>query len=753
MINIQLRLSLALAVLLAGTAAERALADACGDYVRTGTDYSYRDLTAGNFQGLDLSGANFQGAKLDGALFVNADLTGANFSGASLLPTSVDTPVRFTGADLTNACFGDASMPAARLDMVTLSCTSFSGANLTAALFDLDPDITSDSSCRIDLSHAVVGAAAFPVEDWDLIDFSYADFYGLEPSRPPTLTGADLSDTLIAGINLTGFDLEGTVFDGADLTEADLRSADLRTANFVGATLTRARMDYADATSAAFYDPERGTLHADLTAVTAQQAVFDQADLQGANLPQAVFLGASLNGANLQQAVLEGQGGSPAANFATARLRNADLRNSHLNGVDFRNADLRNADLTGLTLTGTRFDGALLSDAIFSRAILQGVDFGGAALENALFDNSKLSTGANSAPTNFSCAQLGGADFTSATIDGAAFQSAVMPAASDCCPQAGGGSYCGTIVQTGEPYGATTTTTPQTDVVCPNGDYAKCSGGQWQVPGWTTRYCSSAGSSVKIWTPPTPCTTTPPSGDVVDVPDPALAACLSKAIFGESGQDIPVETAAAVTSISCVGQGIADGTGLEAFTALSSLDLSGNALTSAGFLSDMNELNILKLGGNQLTAVALQGLFRLTYVDVSNNRLTQLGGLADVYLTYLDASYNQLRGTLRVATQSELFFLDVSHNQLSSFGGRLDRLKGLTYLDVQNNLFETLGSLAALVPTSGGGSLSLLDVACNPDFDCDSLDLGDSRQGQALLAGSQCGVTSTAVCGTSGGSG
>jgi len=76
---------------------------------------------------------------------------------------------------------------------------------------------------------------------------------------------------------------------------------------------------------------------ANLTEVTFNKTLLNEADLRSTNLTDAQFIGADLSGANLQDAQLDG------TNFQDADLSGADLRGCDLSKVNLAGADLTDA--------------------------------------------------------------------------------------------------------------------------------------------------------------------------------------------------------------------------------------------------------------------------------------------------------------------------------------------------------------------------------------------------------------------------
>jgi hypothetical protein len=129
-------------------------------------------------------------------------------------------------------------------------------------------------------------------------------------TRPPDLTGFNLSRLDLSQLNLRGTDLHstdlhstalhGAYLGGANLYSADLRGADLRGTELHGADL-------------------------------------GSADLRGVNLRDANLGGANLRGVNLRD-----------ADLTRTNLRDADLCDADLTLTNLRGADLSDADLRGV---------------------------------------------------------------------------------------------------------------------------------------------------------------------------------------------------------------------------------------------------------------------------------------------------------------------------------------------------------------------------------------------------------------------
>ena len=141
---------------------------------------------------------------------------------------------------------------------------------------------------------------------------------------------------------------------GSDLSQADLSGIDLRKAGFGGTDLRGAQITEAD---------------------------LDHADLRGANLSQANLSGTDLSNSDMHGVI------AATANFSSVDLCDSDLSGADLRGLDFTGADLESANLSGSNLRGAIFTGTNLSSANLSGANLREAGFVGAKLLDTRLTN------------------------------------------------------------------------------------------------------------------------------------------------------------------------------------------------------------------------------------------------------------------------------------------------------------------------------------------------------------------------------
>lgn len=194
------------------------------------------------------------------------------------------------------------------------------------------------------------------------------------PEIRPDLSGAELRQVDLGGINLMGADLSACDLGGANLMGADLSVCDLGGANLSGAYLSEANFFEADLSEA--FLSEAYLFEANLSRVN-----LNGADLQWVYLGQADLSGAYLIGVNLREADLRG------AYLIGSNLSDADLSKANLIGADLQGADLRRANLAGANLIGARMLRTNFEDANLTDCSIYGISSWGLNLDGAKQSN------------------------------------------------------------------------------------------------------------------------------------------------------------------------------------------------------------------------------------------------------------------------------------------------------------------------------------------------------------------------------
>src|ERR1700691_529943 len=726
----------------------------------TGKDFRGQDLTDHNFRTDppgSLRSANFAGAKLSGAAFDQQDLTGASFEGANLGPSKKGS-VGFTKTILDHTCFMGANLDKTDFTHADIKCADFSQTSLMYAKFGPTQEIHASASCRTKFVGAtldvrLIGNDFSGKSNWSKSDFTDANFQNSGP--PFSLAGKDVTGAILAGTIWIGIDMTGANLTDVDFSRANITQANLSGTAANGAKFYNTKASEAKFVCAQFYGtgggqqkkPDGSTCPKPPATTNPMQAAdFRLATLFNADFTSAILDHARLSGANLNRASL------PNASLAQATLQStqnpaidvANVQFADFTSVNFTSANLTSVDFSGGLLTSAVFDGkgtklagakfanATLPNASFREGVLQAVSFSGAILQLAHFDGAEMSVLPDQFAVNFQCAQLGGASFKDAKISAGNFSAAVMPVAPDCC-EGKSGPYCGNIDATQGTYGAVTLPLLDSPVVCPNGDVAKCQSAQWQLsPNWQTTRCSRDGVMRTMWAKPN-CSGQP--GDYVKFTDPNLKACILKRLPGQT--EVAKATAAHIQQVVCPSLGIAGIGGLEWFTGMDKLDLSGNRLTQFTLRFDQasqSQLVNLDVSNNELTTLDLRGHPKLLILNAANNRLSSVSLHANTSLLVLNVSRNEIE-SFDLAIQDQLTYADLSHNKLGSVlddhNNDLNRLTSLGYLNLSHNAIPTIGSAAPLAwnrETQSGGKLQSLSLACNAQFDCETLKLYDGSK-------------------------
>ena len=424
------------------------------------------NLKEANLEGVDfedaclrntnLSGANLKGAYLQGTDLSGADLSGANLEDADLtgIHFSNDTFSRFGGADFTNANLANVKFSGTELRGVNFNGVHFERANLESANLD-NADLQGANLRHADLENATLRGA-------DLTD---ADLMGAK------LMFVDLSDANLKGANLRGAELDDANFSYADLSDADLKDATFEKdcfsleaegegmtledcenhngtieASFYGADLTGANLEGVEFGNIDFEGAKlRGISLSstflkskNLMEILKEEKIEDiNIQLEGLNCPHAnlsdhPLMGANFKGTNLTDANLQGAN-LKRAQFEYAILYDVSFQVADLTDADFTNADFTNAESSSDTITadcGTPSD--LDPDSFYDYDIDQDslyIDFSGAILENANFQQAFLGEISgdednNSKKVSFFDADLTQADFMGANLTGATFTEA-----------------------------------------------------------------------------------------------------------------------------------------------------------------------------------------------------------------------------------------------------------------------------------------------------------------------------------------
>ena len=220
-----------------------------------------------------------------------------------------------------------------------------------------------------DMTARQVAVAVFKTPPGEKIDLSGKDLSELD------LAGIDFRAAVLAHANLYGADLSQANFEGTALAGVKLDRAVMTRTNFKGANLEGASIlkpsiystpDFNIAETPVF---ESARLKGARIAARMDSVNFRGADLRDAVIgpfdmsveaglaPSSLMKGADFTGATMDGVEIRN------VNFTFGRFSGASLRGARLITIDFTNADFSGADLTGVVFTQCNFEGAKFTGA------------------------------------------------------------------------------------------------------------------------------------------------------------------------------------------------------------------------------------------------------------------------------------------------------------------------------------------------------------------------------------------------------
>lgn len=209
----------------------------------------------------------------------------------------------------------------------------------------------------------------------------------------------------------------------------------------------------------------------------------------------------------------------------------------------------------------------------------------------------------------------------------------------------------------------------------------------------------------------------------VNVPDPALRACILESLNKPAHTPIVNKVLQELQSVSCVGvrlapenkikdltgleharnlntlninyQAVSDLTPLASASKLHTLNVSNNQLRDISTLAANTKLTSLRIANNKVTDIsALRALAELSTLDVSENRLTSLTGVPE-RVTHLTAENNRITDISGIsrATTPYVERLELRHNRITDISS-LAQLRAITNADLRNNFIIDPSPLA-----------------------------------------------------------
>jgi uncharacterized protein YjbI with pentapeptide repeats len=403
-------------------------------------DLSNAQLSDVRFRGCNFTGVTLIDARLQRAVFQDCTFAGGTFRD-SWFQLADFTGQHLRDVDLTRTDFSHANLTRARIERCTMKGTWFDGATLSNGTF---AGLTF-SNCR--LSRATLSGADFSGAVLEDCRAQRAKCVGTI-FRGATLQVVDFSEAVLddakfggenAAATFARVTLEGAQLFRTDFTEVTLDPTNARmmhTATFGRSDDKRTRFTRAhlhdgvighdwswlDCTDATF-------THVGAERITATSAILLGVDFSGrtlsGNFRNCDLRATSWANCNLEDASFTDgtslggtEDGRGAANFTGARLRGTKFNDADLTGVSFAFTDLWEAKFVESALVLTSFANAFAPGVDFTGIKdkqMGGVDFSGAFLVSAKFQEVHLLTEGSKAPS-LAGACLLGADFTGAEL-------------------------------------------------------------------------------------------------------------------------------------------------------------------------------------------------------------------------------------------------------------------------------------------------------------------------------------------------
>ncbi len=176
--------------------------------------------------------------------------------------------------------------------------------------------------------------------------------------------------------------------------------------------------------------------------------------------------------------------------------------------------------------------------------------------------------------------------------------------------------------------------------------------------------------------------------------DPHLKAAVAEELW--VSDPTPTDMLA-LTSLTCIDDGISDLTGLEHATNLQSLYLRRNPLSDISVLSGLEELEWLNLSYNEISDIsALSGLEKLEYLNLHKNHISSISALSGlINLETVDLHTNEISDLSPLSGLVNLTHLYLYENEIRYTDG-LSGLINLTELRLYNNPLREIYALSDL---------------------------------------------------------
>ena len=187
------------------------------------------------------------------------------------------------------------------------------------------------------------------------------------------------------------------------------------------------------------------------------------------------------------------------------------------------------------------------------------------------------------------------------------------------------------------------------------------------------------------------------SDDEISIPDAGLRAAIVARL--RKSQDDPITEAdmAGMTTLTAVGRGISDLSGLRYATGLQRLNLRRNDISDLYELRALTELTHLYIDENFIHDVApLRNLTKLRALSLADNLVRYIEPLAGLTeLRVLDIGSNDVDVPAWLQSLGALTHLYLNDNRIEGLWD-LENLRNLRVLDLRNNLIQSVAPLSAL---------------------------------------------------------
>jgi uncharacterized protein YjbI with pentapeptide repeats len=225
-----------------------------------------------------------------------------------------------------------------------------------------------------DMSARQVAVAIFKTPSGEQVDLTGKNLSELD------LAGIDFKAALLARADLYGSDLSRANLTKTDLAGAKLDRAVMTRSNFAGANLEGASILKPSIFTSPDFDIRESPNFADANMKRVRLA---------ARMDGTSFRGADLSNSQIGPFDMSVEGGLAPSSL----MKSTDFTGANLSGADIRNVNFTFSRFTGANLTGARLQTLDLTNANFDDADLTGVEFSGCDLQGASFRGAKgLST-------------------------------------------------------------------------------------------------------------------------------------------------------------------------------------------------------------------------------------------------------------------------------------------------------------------------------------------------------------------------